>query len=93
MSVQAMQIQLGSLPIMLVCFSNRNVLLAPTQQFKTIVDAPEQEGSVQAIFIMNGFSLFEGDITTKLDYVYNVQMSLDSSPLLKKYLIQQQLSI
>lgn len=93
MSVQAMQVQLGSLPIVLVCFSNRNVLLAPTQEFRSIIDQPEQGDSVQAIFSMNGFSLFEGDIATKLDYVYNVQVSLDSSPLLKKYLIQQQLSI
>ncbi len=92
MSVQAMQVQLGSLPIVLVCFSNRNVLLAPTQQFKAIVDQPEQEGSIHAVFDMIGFTLYDNkDLAEGLNYGYNMQLVLDDMPLLKRYLVQQQL--
>ncbi len=89
-----MQTQLGSLPIVLVCFPNRTVLLAPMQDFKAIVDQCG-DGSINAIFDMSGFSLYnsEKDLAIGLSYSYNVALALDDMPLLKKYLIQQEMTI
>lgn len=72
-NMQAIQLQLGNLPLSLTCFMNATISFAPTQQFKTIVD-----GDVE--IDMQGITVGEEE------YLYNQQIDYKNDEKLLKWL-------
>ena len=72
-NMQAIQLQLGNLPLSLTCFMNATISLAPTQQFKAIVD-----GDVK----IDMLGITVGDET----YEYNTQIAYKEDEKLLKWL-------
>ena len=71
--MQAIQLQLGNPPLSLTCFMNSTISLAPTQQFKAVVD-----GDVK----IDMLGITVGDET----YEYNTQIAYKEDETLLKWL-------
>lgn len=82
------QIALAGLPITLVLLSNGCVVLVPMNAFTGILETDQNLG-VRAWFFPDFFSLTDNEAGE--DYDYRVPYLLSSYPVLKHWLIQQQL--
>ena len=72
-NMQAIQLQLGNLPLSLTCFMNATISFAPTQQFSTIVD-----GNVKIDML--------GITVEDETYDYNTQIAYKEDEKLLKWL-------
>lgn len=90
--MQAIQVRINNLPLVLVGLEDGTAMIVPAGMFQTIIC--QQEEGVTAIFEMSGFSLYttkEFDNEEKL--VYNVPYQLTEGSLLKKWLVQQNMTL
>ena len=71
--MQAVQLQLGNLPLLLTCFMNATISFAPTQHFKAIIDG-------DVTLDMAGFTVC-GEA-----YEYNTQIEYKKDANLLKWL-------
>jgi hypothetical protein len=80
-----------SFPVTLVCLSNGKVRLTPLYDFTALFD--QTPGGVAAIFDSEGFSLLEPgrDPDDFQDYFYHVEYDYKTMPVLKAWLVQQNL--
>ncbi len=76
-------------PIMIGLQPDGTLFLQPTVLFKTIYDY--QPKGISGIFDNDGFSLWKDKVDNKLDYEYNAAYNYKDMPLLKDWLIQQNL--
>lgn len=75
-------------PIKLLCFPDGTVMLAPTARIGVIFDL--MPGRVQGVFNDEFFTL--SDTTNDpMEYEYNYPYKLKDMPLLKAWLVQQEL--
>ena len=89
--MQLMQMQVAvsqSFPVQFFFRTDGNVLFIPVQGIKTLID---QNDGVSGIFDAEGFTLKEKDVDEGQDYQYNIPYPLNNMPVLKQWLIQQQL--
>lgn len=90
---QYVQIQFGTLPLILTLFSDRSVALTPLQPFKTVVDVGESN-KVFAVLDMEGVSLYNNKLfEAGEDLLYNTRYYIDDSEILLAYLKQQKITI
>lgn len=71
--MNAIQFQLGNLPLSLTCFLNSTISFTPTQQFKTIID-----GDVKIDM--------QGITAGNEEYLYNSQIEYKEDEILLKWL-------
>ena len=70
--MQQIQLQLSTLPVILLCFQDASIAFAPSQQFKTIID------DSGACWDMEGFSIGDKSYDYQKRYYYK-----DNEVLLK----------
>jgi len=73
MNTWQIQLPLGSLPIALIACFDSSVVLTPTQQFKTIVDA---SNGFESMFDMDGFSINGEQFEYGVKYYYKEMPNL-----------------
>lgn len=89
--MQQASTQIASLPLVLVLLSNGCVAVQKMAQFKTIID--QHTEGVSAIISEEDLSLvsFGNALASDKAYEYNKLYELSQEPLLKQWLIQQDL--
>jgi hypothetical protein len=88
--MQQIQVQLGSLPIILVCLMTGEVAFVKRADFKTIIDLPET--GLVAMWDNEGFSITdENKVAHSFDY--NVTYRFKDVPVMLQYLKQQNLEM
>jgi hypothetical protein len=88
-----LQIPIGNMPINLVLFSeNRTVAFVKVANFEALLDQPEDGTYVGAFFYPEGFSLFRSEAESE-DFDYNVRYPYYQMPLMKGWLMQQNLQL
>lgn len=81
----------GNFPIKLAFYLDGKVALHPSRALDPIVD--QVEGGVTGLFDNKGFSLIGLGEKEPLSYQYGVPYNYKEMPLLKAWLVQQQLAM
>ena len=88
--MQQVQVQLGSLPVILICLSTGEVVFVKRHDFKTIIDSPEQ--GLIAMFSNDGFSITDNNKVAH-SFDYSVMYRYKDIPAMLQYLKQQELEL
>lgn len=87
--MNATQIRINSLPLLLTLIADRSVAISKLQGFEGFVDTPS-EADVYAVFDNSGFSFYPNKLFTDgMDMLYNHQYYLEGNPMLLQWLVQQ----
>lgn len=83
--MQAIQVQLGNLPILLSCLSNETIVLQRMEPFKHLVDMGENH---YVVFDKDGFAITGAISSGKWDeeYKYGEQIEYKKSDMLLSWL-------
>lgn len=83
----------NTFPVILSLISDGTLFFQPLVGITTVYDISEREDGVHGVFTIDGFSLWRDKQENKLDYMYHVPYNYKDMPLLKDWLIQQNLVI
>jgi len=87
--MQMVQASIGwEFQVKLICLSDGTVMLVPQHDFGLIID--QKEDGVSALFDGSGFTLVEAG-KEPMDYQYHTPYKYKEMPLLKAWLVQQEL--
>lgn len=86
---QQINIPIGNLPLQLVCISNGTLGIVPTMSFKTIIDSYDDTAKVDAIISEDAIKIVDKE--QQKEYSYKTAYEYKYEPLLKRWLVQQDL--